>query len=504
MKDQKKLGISISYINLVLSTIITIFLTPFMIKMMGDANYSLYKVMQSFAGPLAMFNLGVSTIVTRAIIKYEMQEEHNLAEKQNTLALAVCVSFIMAILIIVISFIMCKMIPTIYGTNYTEQLIHQGQIIFLLFALSTIFHILTDVFNGCAIGHERFAFNSGLGLLKNIIRVPLIIIALKMGCNAIIVTCIDSIVAFLILVISASYTFAILKERPKLIYIAKRELVEMLSFAIAILMQAIVNQVNNNVDTMLLGALVSEKWIITMYSSALLIYSVYNSVVSVMASFFLPKATRLIANNANGEELTDFVIRPGRFQAIIAIAIISGFVVLGQNFITIWIGKQYIDAYYIVIILLIPVTIPLVENTAIAILDATLKRIYRSVVLCIMAIINVVVSVFLIKKFSFWGAAMGTFLSLCIGHIVLMNIYYAKIFGMNIPRLFISIFRGIFPMGLLSILICVPLNIWKTNGVVGFLIKGIIFSIIYSILIWKWGLKIDERKYLKNIFHIGG
>lgn len=504
MKNQKKLGVSISYLNLVLSTVTNIFLTPFMIRMLGDDSYSLYKVMQSFAGPLVMFNLGVSTIVTRAIVKYETLEEHNLKEKQNTLALAMLTSILMSVLVAVVGCVMCMFIPSVYGVNYSEKMIRQGQIIFMVFVLSTIFHILTDVFNGCAIGHERFAINSGLALLKNVLRVPLIVIVLAMGSNAVVVTVVDCVVAFVILTCSSSYTFLVLKERPKLTYISKRELLEMFSFSAAILMQVIVNQVNNNVDTMLLGAMVSEKWIITMYSAALVVFSTYNSIVSVMASFFLPKATRLVTRNASGEELTDFVINPGRYQAMIAVAVVAGFAVLGKNFITIWIGKQYIDAYYIILMLIIPVTIPLVENTAISILDAALKRIYRSVVLAVMAIINVFVSVILIKYFSFWGAAMGTCVSLCIGHIVLMNLYYAKTFGMNIPRMFGSIFKGILPMGVLSILICTPLNAWNTKSFVGFVIKGVLFVLVYVALVWRWGMRQDERSFIKNTFHFGG
>lgn len=501
MKSQKKLGVSISYLNLVLSTATNIFLTPFMIRILGDDSYSLYKVMQSFSGPLIMFNLGVSTIVARAIVKYETQEDRNQKQKQNTLAMAMLTSVIMSVLVAAVGYVMYILIPSFYGANYTVNMLQQGQTIFMFFVLSTIFHILTDVFSGCAVGHEHFAVNSGLALLKNVLRIPLIVIVLIHGGSAVIVTVVDCMLAFLILLSSSGYTFLVLKERPRLTYIDKRELLEMFSFSAAILMQAIVNQVNNNLDTMLLGAMLSEKWIITMYSSALLVYNAYNSIISVIASFFLPKATRLVTSNASGEELTDFVIKPGRYQAMIAVAIVSGFVVLGKNFITIWIGRQYLDAYYIVLMLLIPVTIPLVQNTAISILDATLKRIYRSAVLVVMAIVNVITSVILIRHFSFWGAALGTCLSLCIGHIVLMNVYYAKTFGMNIPRLFGSIFKGILPMGLLSILICAPLNAWNTTNIAGFVVKGILFALVYFVLLWRWGLHPDERCYIKGIFH---
>ena len=124
--------------------------------------------MQSFAGPLAMFNLGVSTIVARAIVKYDTLDEHNLKEKQNTLALAILTSTLMAVTVTIIGGVMCATIPSIYGANYSDGMIRKGQIIFLIFVFSTIFQILTDAFNGCAIGHERFAFNSGLLLLKNL------------------------------------------------------------------------------------------------------------------------------------------------------------------------------------------------------------------------------------------------------------------------------------------------------------------------------------------------
>ena len=49
--NQKRTGILISYLNLVISMAVNIFLTPLMIRSFGDVDYSIYKVMQSFAVP---------------------------------------------------------------------------------------------------------------------------------------------------------------------------------------------------------------------------------------------------------------------------------------------------------------------------------------------------------------------------------------------------------------------------------------------------------------------
>lgn len=502
MKDQKKIGVSLSYLNLILNTIINLFLTPFMIKNLGDTDYSILKVMQSFSGPLIMFNLGVSTVVARAIVKNKTLNNQNVIEKQNTIGLAMITSSIMSVLVGIIGLVMYMLIPSIYCNSYDSTQLIEAQKIFIIFVLATIIHILTDSFNGCAIGHERFAFNSSLSLIKNIVRVPLIICSLKLGFGAFSVALMDFVVAILVFLLSSVYALFVLKEFPKITGFKKSELFEILSFSLAILLQAVVNQVNNNVDTMILGAVITEKAIITMYSSALFIYSVYNSVVSVMSDFFLPKATKLITKNASGEELTDFVIKPGRYQSMIAVAVVFGFAVLGKDFISLWIGSTYINAYYIVLILIIPVTIPLVENTAIAILNATMKRIFRSLILVIMSLVNVVLTLVLIRSFSYWGAAVGTFISLCVGHVFLMNWYYSKTFSMNIPRMFKEIFKGILPVGLVSGLICLPLIFIKQINFFAFGIKAVVFCVVYSLLCWRFALKNEEKECITQMLHI--
>lgn len=506
MIDQKKAGASLSFFNIGVGAFSSIFLTPLLITSLGDESYSIYKVMQSFAGPLIMFNLGVSTIVARTIVKCDVLGDDKLREKQNTLALGILISLVMSIVVAILGGILYYLIPVIYGGNYSKSLIHEGQVIFVIFVISTIFHLLTDAFTGCTVGHERFAFKPALLIIRNILRIPLFIIFLHCGFRAITVSMIDCILSIFTFFLTSGYAICYLKEFPKLTYFDKKELLEILSFSAAILLQAIVNQVNNSVDTMILGAYIIDKQIITMYSSALLIYCYYNSIISIFSGFFLPKATRLITRNATGDELTNFVIKPGRYQAIMSVAIIIGFILLGKEFITIWIGAKYIQAYYVILILIVPVTIPLVENSAISILDASLKRIFRSITLVVMAVVNVVISIVLIRFIGFWGAALGTFISLCIGHIILMNLYYKRTFKMKIIRMFTGIFKGILPMGIIAGLICLPIINIGSYSYLGFIMRGITFSLVYTLLIWKWGMKQEERDYIlrpvKNIIRV--
>lgn len=491
--SQKKKGIAFSYINLIMGMIVNIYLTPMMIVILGDTDYSLYKVIHSFVGPLSMFHLGISTVVTRGIVKNNERGDEGIVEKQNTMAMSFFASAIMALIVVIAGSIMYTAIPSMYGQTYSIESVKLGQKIFVIFVAASVLHMLTDAFSGCIIGHERYIISGLIPLAKTTTKLVLQFVLLKCGFGVIFVVAVDLIIAIGVFLFTVLYAVLGLHEIPKFHYFDKKQLLEIVSFGMAILLQAFVNQVNNNMDTMILGAFVTEKAVITMYSSALAIYAIYNSLISVVTQYFLPQATKLTNHNATGREITDFIIKPGRFQAMIAVACIGGFALFGRNFISIWIGSQYMDAYWVILMLMIPVTIPLVENAVICILDATMKRMFRSVVLVVMAVLNLIASIVLVQWLGFWGAALGTVISLLIGHGVMMNLYYAKVFHVEIFRMFWKIFAGILPAGMVAAMLCLPLALFLPNTVVWFIIKCCCFLLLYGLALLVFGFNAEEK-----------
>lgn len=500
MKDQKTGSALLAYLNIALSMLSNIVLIPIMIAYLSDAQYSIYKVMQSFAGPLTMLNLGIATIASRCVAKYRACGNGDPSEKENTLAITMIVGAAMAVLIGILGLILKQAIPHIFRSTYSADEIRLAQKVFLVFVANTAVHVLTDVFSGCIQGNERFLFTNGIRTIQHILRFGLIGLLLHLGFDAVAVVMVDLGISVLILGASAGYSFLILHERFRLTRLDKRELIEIASFSAAILLQAIINQINNSLDNVILGAVVMDKAVITMYSSALSIYLIYNTLLSVFTGMFLPEATRMIMNHSTGEELTDLVIRVGRIQAVIAVAVVGGFTLTGRDFIRLWIGDTYAQAYEVVLMLIIPVTIPLVQNTCITILDAQMRRFFRSSVLTVMAGFNLGISLILVRYIGFWGAALGTALSLIVGHGILMNLYYHHVIGLNVPRMFKDIFSGILPVGLLALLLSAPVHVFIRSGWGAFLAKAAVFVLIYGALLWKFGLKRDEKKMVLCFF----
>lgn len=498
MKNQKRNGALISYLNIMLGLVSNLLLVPLMIGALSDDEYSIYRVMQSFAGPLMMLNLGISTIAARVVAQYRVDSDQNKETKENTLALALLIACAMAVLALLVSTIMSLFLPAIYGQTYSPELLKKAKQIFFILSVTTAIRVINDTFKGCIQGNEHFLCYYGENTVQYIFRFAAIYMLLKRGSDAVAVSIVDMVLSLLLLVFNFIYTTVWLKERFHLSSVNRAELKTIASFSIAILIQTIINQINSNMDIIILGAVVVHKEIITMYSSALSIYTTYNSMMSVLVNLFFPKAAQLVIQECSGEALTEFVIKPGRIQAIMAVGVLTAFALFGKNFIYIWIGARYEYAYYVALMLMIPVTIPLVENVCLAILDAKLKRMFRSVTLLVMSLINVVVSIILVRHIGFWGATLGTVLSLLIGHGLLMNLYYKNVIGLNIRRMFREIFRGILVSGILSGIVCLPLACLLGNSIGLFVIKCAIFVLAYAVGLWLIGLNHEEKTMIIN------
>ena len=138
-----------------------------------------------------------------------------------------------------------------------------------------------------------------------------------------------------------------------------------------------------------------------------------------------PRVNLIAANETNPMgKLNQLFVKVGRFQALIVFAVIFGFVLFGKEFIILWAGAEYEQAYYVTLLLIVPVAIPLCQTLGVDIQRALNKHQYRSVVYAVIALMNLGISIPLAKNFGAVGAALGTTISLLIGNGLIMNILY--------------------------------------------------------------------------------
>ena len=149
---------------------------------------------------------------------------------------------------------------------------------------------------------------------------------------------------------------------------------------------------------------------------------------------FLPKISRIYADGGDAEKnLTPLLLGVGKFQYALNGVIIVGFALVGELFIKLWMGVDYLDAYFGVLLVTVPglfFNSLQIGNTALVVQK---KVKYQALIAVISGAINVSLSF----VFSYYLGVVGAALSIFVAYMfraVATNIVCYKVLKLDIPQ----------------------------------------------------------------------
>ena len=212
----------------------------------------------------------------------------------------------------------------------------------------------------------------------------------------------------------------------------------------------------------------------------------------------LPKAVEAIGLGVSSEDLTNQLIKIGRLSQTILLYVIGAFLLLGKEFIILWIGSKYIEAWNVALIIMLVYLIPLAQGYTHSLLEAKNLHRVKSILFFITTVLGVALGKVLSDLYGIIGMVTGISVSQIILHIIL-NFYYHKKIGINIPLFFKkAILPFLIPYTLIlffNFYACLYIN----SGWLLFTIKSIIYTITYIPLIYLIVLNNDEKLLFKGV-----
>ena len=277
---------------------------------------------------------------------------------------------------------------------------------------------------------------------------------------------------------------------------------DLFTYTSFIAINLIVDQINWNVDKVLL-ARYKGTVAVAIYSVGFTLNTYYSMVSTAVSGVFTPLVHKIVNSTCDSlqeqkRQLTDLFTRVGRVQFLILTLFASGLIFFGKSFISFWAGNNYEEAYYVVLLLALPATIPLIQNIGIEIQRAENKHKYRSIVYFIMAIINLLMSIYLCQLYGAIGSAIGTAISLLIANGFLINWYYYKYCNIDIISFWKNIARVI-PGFILPCIIGTCMKIWvEPQSLFQLSLWIILYMGIYVVSIFLFSMNQYERALLRK------
>lgn len=488
--NQRKAGVILSYAGEMVKIVVSLVYTPVMLRLLGQSEYGLYQLVYSVVSYLSSLSLGFGSSYLRFYSRYKAQKDESGVAKLNGMFILIFSSI--SIICIICGSIMIGNIHNIFGTGLTKQEYETARVLMGLLIINLAMTFPNSVFNCSITAHEKFFFQKLLILLQNLFSPFLTIPLLIMGYGSIGMVSVTTFLTFVLLFSNMFYCFKNLHIRFEFKGLQISLLKEMWVFTFFIFLNQIIDQINWSLDKFLLGRFAGTT-AVAVYGVGGQINTLYLQFSSSVSNVFVPKVNRIVAETNDDEQLTKLFTKVGRIQFMVLGLILSGFVFLGTPFVKLWAGSEYSESYVVTLLLIIPVTVPLIQNLGIEIQRAKNMHKARAIIYLAIAIANVFISIPLIKVIGPTGAALGTAISLIVGNIIFMNWYYHVRIGMNMIYFWKEIAKFIpaliTPCGVGFLI----MKFAHVSGIFNVFIYSIIYMVIYGISMYFLGMNTEEK-----------
>lgn len=497
MVNQKIMGVILSYTAQLIQIITSLIYTPIMLRLLGQSEYGLYQLVNSIISYLGLLSLGFSSSYIRFYSRYKAKEDEKGIADLNGMFLMIFM--IISLISLIAGGIMTVNAGSILGTGLTNDELNTAKVLMGLMTFNLALSFPTSIFDCSIIAHEKFVFQKLVTLLQYLLNPFLTLPLLLVGYGSISMVVISTILSILKLFMNVLYCIKVIHIKFNLKRIQISLLKEMWIFTFFIFINQIIDQINWSIDKFLLGRFIGTT-AVAIYGLSSMINNIYLQFSSTISSVFIPKINNVIAEKNDNKELTQLFTMVGRIQFIILMLIITGFVLFGKKFIELWGGTGYEDSYYIGLWLMIPVTVPLIQNLGLEIQRAKNMHRVRSIVYFFISIGNMLASIPLIKMYGGIGAAIGTAVSLTVGNIIFMNWYYYKKIELDIVYFWKQIIKFL-PAVIFSVICGFLMKIFiHIDGWSDLIFCIFIYTLFYAIGMWFLGINLYEKSLIKSMF----
>lgn len=491
--SQLKSGAILSYVVIGLSNVIGLLYTPYMLRMMGQSEYGLYSLVASVVAYLTILDLGFGNTIIRYTAKF--RSEGKTEEQYSMFGMFVVLYSIIGFLVFIMGMILYFNIDRLYGESLTPDELSKVHVLVLLMVFNLVFTFPVSIFGSIVTAYEKFVFQKLIQIARIILNPLIMIILLEMGYRAIGMVVLITIFNVATQLINLWYCRKKIKIKIHFRKFDFSFFKELAAYSFFIFLNAIIDRLYWSSGQIVLGANVGTA-AVAIFAVAIQLEQMYMGFSTAISGVFLPKVTAMVSQSKSSKDISDLFIRTGRIQFIVMAFILAGFILFGKQFIYLWAGADYTDTYFIALLMFIPLTVPLIQNLGITILQARNDLKFRAVLYLCIAVFSVIMQLILVEKYGGIGCGIAICIGLVIGHIVIMNIYYFKKQDIDIPDFWKQIGKMAISPVIISLFTFWVINQISIDTPVHLAMAIVIFSIIYIPLFWFTSMNNYEKELL--------
>lgn len=493
----RKIGVLMSGFLMVFEMLSTLLYTPYLIRTLGQSEYGIYTLVFSITAYLTLLDLGVGNAIVRYVAKYRATGQQDM--QRRFLGVATIYYAIIAVLALVLGGVIIAFFPQLFAKGLAEYEIIKAKKLMKLTVLNVAVTLCTSPYMHVLTAYEKFFVSKGIAIIQVFVRVSICSVVLYFGMGSLGVVAVTLTLNLLMRLCVIIYVTFKMKLLPYYKKIEIGFIKKIASYSSWILLQMIATQINHMADQVLIGMFATSSAVILgIYGVGSQINQYFQSIAGAFTGVLMPGVVRIVEKDGSPTRIQCEMERVGRIILMVLGLIWSVFLVFGRQFVLLWAGEKNMDAYIVSLLLMTPQVLILSQCIGAQALWAKEKHKFQSILKFLIVVVNVAVTICLIKIWDpLMGAAVGTTISLILGDILVMQIVFKKDLGLKITSYFRNLFKGILPCIAVCIAIGTLLNIFiGFHGWIGFLLNCGIMVASYGAVLFLFGMNSYEKNLL--------
>lgn len=491
--SQRRLGALLGYANIVVKNLVNLVYTPMLLSFVGQADYGVYQTANSFVFSLTLLSFGFSGAYVRFYARAKAGEGDGAVRRLNGVYLALYAVASLLALLVGLSF--SASAGLVFSGGFTEGQVSLARQLMAAMSANVAVTLFSTVFDAYIVANERFGFQQTRQLATTLATPLVALLLLSAGMGALGVALAQLSVSIVLLGLNARYAISHLGMCFSMRPLDGGLFRSVAAFSAWVFANQVCDLVNQNVPNVLLGAIEGAECV-AVFAVAIQVRNVFVSLSSSVSNVFVPEVNRIVSRGGGDDELTGIMTRVGRFQMVVFCWVYGGFALLGRFFVERWAGPGFSDAYWLVLAMALPLSVPLCQNVGIEIQRAKDMHRARSVAMLLMAAFSVVFTCLFSPSLGYWAPAIAYAASIALGNGAFMNWYYHRRVGLDMG----AFWRGVLPVALAGAAAAAPCLLAErflpVGGWASFVAWGLLYTALFLALLCGVALDRGERAAL--------
>ena len=491
---QKLFRGSVLRVSFLLTTIlVSFFMMPFIVRSLGDRWFGFWSLVGVFISYYGYFDFGLSIAVNKYISEYI--ETENYIECNKIISTAFILFSFIGILVIVITAGIYMIIP-LFAIQPDEVRLFRA--IAIILGLNAAVEFPIRVFRGVLVSQLRYDVMSLIQYLTLILRTVSVIIVLLLGYKVLamaLVTVLSGIPAKIYTVYFAKKNLPSLQLKKK--FWVKNTAGKLFSYSSYVFAAQIADILRFHVDFIVITFFMGLS-AVTHYKVGSVLATYYLTLLITCIGILLPVFSRLQSVD-DQQTIKNTFFFTNKLAVIISTFVAFGLVFWGKPFIEQWMGPEYLDAFPVLAILVVGITLAIWQSPSFDLLLGTSHQKFVATINVAEGISNLVLSIILVRYYGLVGVALGTFIPMVIIKLIVQPFYVSRVLSTSYVKLMYSIGKSVaIAIGVLIIPALISMKYAAPDYLVLFIL-GAGSLLFYTLMTWILQFTSSESKMIREV-----